>query len=70
MQSDNLLHLMASYIISSLVFKYTRSKRLAFLVSITIGIVKEIYDAEIKKTYFSWSDIFYDLIGTLLGLLL
>lgn len=35
--------------------------------SITIGAGKELYDKNIKKTFFSWKDMFWNFAGGALG---
>ena len=46
-----------------------QSRRTGVIVSISIGIVKEMYD---KKRYnkFSWKDIVFDILGAVCGALL
>ncbi len=46
-----------------------QSRRTGIIVSMSIGIAKEIYD---KKRYekFSWKDIVFDLLGAVCGVLL
>lgn len=70
MRTDSLLHLTISYIISSLLLKYTNNYYISFLVSILIGVLKEVYDAKIKGTFFSWKDLSWDILGIVLGLIL
>lgn len=38
-------------------------------VGISLSLGKEAYDAFYKKTYFSWKDLTYDIIGTSLAYL-
>ena len=34
---------------------------------ITVGAGKELYDRDVKKTFWSWQDMSWNLIGALLG---
>lgn len=36
-------------------------------VSVSLSLGKEFYDAFYKKTYFSWKDLAYDMLGTSLA---
>ncbi len=47
-----------------------RSKIMAVSVTFSLGIGKECSDKYIKKTFFSKYDLFYDVAGTLFGLVL
>ena len=43
---------------------------MAISVTFSLGIGKECSDKYIKKTFFSKYDLFYDVAGTLFGLVL
>lgn len=36
-------------------------------ISLSAGTVKELYDKNVKKTFFSWRDMFWNTVGALLG---
>ena len=46
-----------------------QSRRAGIIVSMSIGIAKELYDEKRYKK-FSWKDIFFDLLGAVCGVLL
>ncbi|MGB9824549.1 MAG: hypothetical protein ACPLN0_00280 [Candidatus Hydrothermia bacterium] len=45
-------------------------KNQTFGVVVSLSLAKEIYDLKVKKTFFSVKDLFYDIAGITLGLLL
>lgn len=42
----------------------------AVLLAVILAVGKELYDKYIKKTLFDWTDIYADLLGIALGILL
>ncbi len=39
-------------------------------VTLALGAGKETYDKKVKKTYFSWRDMFWNLLGAVTGSLI
>lgn len=42
----------------------------AIMLAVILSVCKELYDKYIKKTLFDWTDIYADLLGIALGILL
>ncbi len=36
-------------------------------LTVGLGLVKELVDWKIRRTFFSWKDLFYDTLGAVLG---
>ena len=36
-------------------------------IAITAGVAKELYDEYVKRTYWSWKDMFWDAVGGIVG---
>jgi uncharacterized protein YfiM (DUF2279 family) len=45
-------------------------RRYSAAIVVTLSVGKEVYDKRVKKTFFSFKDLVYDLAGVALGLLL
>ena len=43
------------------------ARRIGFTVSISAGALKELYDKKIKKTFWSFEDMGWDLLGATVG---
>lgn len=39
----------------------------AFAITLTVGAGKEFYDLYVRKKYWSWKDMFWDLVGGAIG---
>lgn len=72
---DKLAHFGASAAIAASVTNYKESHgnrgcsaaRIGFGVSVGIGAAKELYDKNIKRTFWSWEDITWDIVGASVG---
>ncbi len=66
---DKTKHFGASYIMAQATYERTRSAEKAALSTLLIGIAKELYDLKVKKTKFSFKDLFWDTAGTAAGII-
>ncbi len=66
---DKTKHFGASYIIAQATYQKTRSINKAILFTGMIGVAKELYDLKIKKTKFSFKDLFWDVTGLSAGVI-
>ena len=72
---DKLYHFTASSVISAsstaIADNNGASKSNAYVIGISstvgIGVCKEIYDLNIKDSYWSWKDLFWDVMGSFAG---
>lgn len=62
LQSDKILHFLASGLIFMIILMFTQSLDWAFLIAILVGIGKEIYDYY-KKGFADFYDVVADLLG-------
>ena len=78
-QEDHILHFTSSsyltywnYGVAKDVLKISFENRIVYAVSVTscVGIAKELSDLYLKKTKFSWRDVFSDLAGVAVGCIL
>jgi uncharacterized protein YfiM (DUF2279 family) len=65
---DKAKHMAVSFIMASSFYTLIDGKRverkcMAFAFTLSLGILKELYDWRIKKTIFSYRDLIYDFIG-------
>ncbi|RKY98322.1 MAG: hypothetical protein DRQ10_07525 [Candidatus Hydrothermota bacterium] len=62
---DKALHLSGSFILTNaaMTFGVARDAKGCALLVFGIGLAKEVYDLEVKKTGISLYDLFYDLMG-------
>ncbi|MCD4820039.1 MAG: hypothetical protein K8S23_15250 [Candidatus Cloacimonetes bacterium] len=76
---DKVMHFTSSAFITCWNYGFSRDildqnhqKSLVFAVSLTgsLGFGKEVSDKHLKKTYFSWKDITFDLAGIALGMII
>lgn len=75
MAKDKLYHFSASAVIgasSAAVFINNRSDDegafwLGMSAVTSVGAGKEVYDLKVKRTYWSWKDMLWDMIGGTLG---
>ena len=77
--NDKIMHFTSSAFMTCWNYGFSRDimaqnhqNSIVFAVSITgsLGFAKEISDKHLKKTYFSWKDITFDLAGVALGILI
>lgn len=68
MGSDGMMHVILSALISS-VLTLIMPWWLAGVLTIGIGIGKEVYDKVSKKGWAEWKDIMCDIIGIIIGAL-
>lgn len=72
---DKLAHFGASAAIAASVTNYRESHgssgcdaaRTGFAITMTIGAGKELYDKNIKRTFWSWEDLTWDMMGGIVG---
>lgn len=67
---DKVRHLGTAYILTKMAMQHGVRKEFSAGLVITLSIGKEFYDKRVKKTFFSFKDLFYDAIGVGLGLIL
>ena len=64
---DKIIHFLAGFAIATVVvvvFKDSTARLLfGFIASIVGGLLKEVYDLEIKKSRFDWYDVFATVVG-------
>lgn len=68
MGSDGMMHVILSSIIAT-VLSLVLPKWIAAIITLTIGIGKEVYDKVSKKGWAEWKDLVADCIGVLIGIL-
>ena len=68
MGSDWMMHVILSSIIVTLL-SLVLPKWVAAIITLTIGIGKEVYDKVSKKGWAEWKDIICDIIGIIIGAL-
>jgi len=59
-----------TFILANFAFEQWLSSVVALIVAASTGIVKEVYDEKIKKTEFSWRDLKWTLIGSIIPTIL
>jgi len=64
---DKLLHFLVGFFICT-VASALMPLWIGFMISIVAGIGKEVYDLKIKKTFYSWPDMVFTIIGGLIAL--
>lgn len=67
---DKALHFGVSFVVSTgtyMLFKNcSRNPRTeAFGLTVSLGIMKEIYDWKLKRKFFSYKDLFFDITGAI-----
>ena len=67
---DKAKHLATAYILTKGASHFGMKKSQTLGVVVSLSLAKEIYDLKVKKTFFSVKDLFYDIAGITLGLLL
>lgn len=67
---DKTKHFGASYIIGQIAYENTHSVKKSVAIFTLIGVSKELYDLKIKKTKFSFKDLFWDVVGGSSGILI
>ncbi len=67
---DKTKHFGASYIMGQVLYEKTHSIKRSIAITAAIGISKEIYDLKVKKTKFSFKDLFWDIVGATSGVLI
>lgn len=65
---DKLKHIVVSAIIM-VALSLVLPKWVAAIITLTIGIGKEVYDKVSKKGWAEWKDLVADLIGIVIGIL-
>ena len=66
---DKILHLIVGFIVGAVVHYFTLGTLWALVAVIAVGVGKEIYDLNIKKTMFDFFDMFATLLGGWLGIM-
>jgi len=66
---DKVRHFAVSYVITRSLIHYRQKKEIAFGITFSLGLIKEIYDKKIKKSFFSYKDLVWDLAGVGLALI-
>ena len=67
---DKVKHFAFSYILTNYLSKNPKrplDKKKAFLLTFSLGVCKEVWDRFKRKREFSYKDLCYDLVGSLLG---
>ena len=67
-REDKLKHIVVSAIIM-VALSLVLPKWVAAIITLTIGIGKEVYDKVSKKGWAEWKDLVADCIGVLIGVL-
>lgn len=65
---DKLKHIVVSAIIT-VILNLFLSWWVAGVITLAIGVGKEVYDKVSKKGYAEWKDLLADLVGILIGIL-
>lgn len=66
---DGIMHFLVSAIITLELRRFNIPRLFAALITLLIGVGKEIYDKVTKKGTASWKDIICDIAGVLFGLI-
>jgi len=67
---DKVRHFATAYVLTKSSMQAGIDRRYSAAIVFTLSVGKEVYDKKVKKTFFSFKDIIYDLAGVTLGLLL
>lgn len=68
MGADGMMHFIVSSVISTLL-KVLVGVFPSIVITLTIGIAKEVYDRISKKGSAEWKDVVCDILGMLVGVL-
>lgn len=68
MGADGMMHFIVSSVISALL-KVLVGIFPSIVITLTIGIAKEVYDRISKKGSAEWKDVVCDILGMLVGVL-
>lgn len=68
MGADGMMHFIVSSVISALL-KTLVGVFPSIVITLTIGIAKEVYDRISKKGRAEWKDVVCDILGMLVGVL-
>lgn len=60
---DKQLHFLGCFAIAAAIYAAIHVLWIAVLVSIAIGLAKEVLDSQKPKNYFSWLDLAADIAG-------
>ncbi len=64
---DKVLHFSVSFTIYNFAYVGSGSNAKSAVITLSIGIFKEIVDLTIRKTGFSYKDLIYDILGVLVA---
>ncbi len=64
---DKSLHFSVSFTLFNLFYVGTGDKTTSLELTLSVGVLKELVDLTIRKTGFSYKDLLYDVLGTLLA---
>jgi len=67
---DKVRHFATAYVLTKASMHAGFDKKYSTAVVVGLSIGKEVYDKKVKMTHFSIKDLFYDLAGVVLGVLL
>ena len=69
---DKVIHFAVCFLITLCVFFFGMTfgyAALGFGIAVALGFGKELFDKYIKKTYFDWGDIVFDIWGGCVGVI-
>ncbi len=64
---DKSLHFSVSFTLYNFFYVGTGDKNTSLELTLAAGVFKELVDLTIRKTGFSYKDLFYDVLGTILA---